>query len=97
MDHPDHLLVSKSWSKGSTPAWRRVRARVLADNQATNQGRCTLQLRGCTGQAEQVHHTLGRQVTGDDPRYLAAVCAWCNRKAGDPQQTNPQPQRVSRW
>lgn len=70
---------------------------MLAENQRTNQGRCTLRYRGCQGQADTVHHVVGRAITGDDPRFLAAVCRACNLAAGDPQQTNPQPRRVSRW
>lgn len=89
--------MSRSWSKGSTSAWRRIRARVLLDNQARNGGRCQLQLRGCTGQADQVHHVVGRALTGDDPKWLTAACAWCNGVVGDPTKSNPQPKRVSRW
>lgn len=74
-----------------------VRAAVLEANQVTNQGRCTLRLEGCTGRATQAHHTRGREVSGDDPRYLAAACAHCNRKAGKPGSTNPKPKRVSHW
>jgi hypothetical protein len=71
---------------------------VLANNLATNGGRCTLQLEGvCTGQATQVHHTLGRAATGDDPRYLTAVCKACNLSVGDPVRHNPQPKLISRW
>jgi hypothetical protein len=50
----------------------------------------------CTGQADQVHHTLGRQVTGDDPRYLVACCMACNLKIGEPGRS-PQSKRVSKW
>lgn len=89
--------MSRGWRKGSTARWRRIRAQVLAENQRVNGGRCQLQLRGCTGQATQVHHTRGRAATGDNPHYLQAVCQHCNLKAGDPQQTDPQPRRVSRW
>jgi hypothetical protein len=89
--------MSRSWSTGSTTQWRRVRARVLSLNQERNGGRCTLGLRGCTGQADTVHHIYGKAITGDDPRFLAAVCQACNLRVGDPQQSNPQPKRVSRW
>lgn len=89
--------MSKNWAKGSTGRWRKVRARVLLANQLTNQGRCTLRLAGCTGQAEQVHHVLGRNVTGDDEKYLAAVCQHCNGKAGDPTRIAPRPKRISNW
>lgn len=40
--------------------------------------------RQCTGQATEVHHTLGKAVSGDDPRYLRGVCRPCNLRAGDP-------------
>lgn len=89
--------MSRAWAKGSTRAWRTVRAAVLEANQVANGGRCTLRLEGCTGRATQAHHTRGREVSGDDPRYLAAACAHCNRKAGKPGSTNPRPKRVSSW
>lgn len=89
--------MSKSWGKGSTGRWRKIRARVLALNQEQNGGRCQLQLPGCTGQAEQVHHVLGRAVTGDDPRHLMAVCQHCNGRAGDPTRIAPAPKRISSW
>jgi hypothetical protein len=79
-------------------SWNRVRATILANNQATNQGRCVTQLPGvCTGQATQVHHVYGRSVTGDDPRYLQPVCKACNLKLGDPRRNNPMPKIRSRW
>lgn len=74
-----------------------MRSRVLQANAETNAGRCTLGLQGCTGRAQQVHHTKGREVSGDDPRYLVATCASCNRKAGQPGKRSPKPKRVSRW
>jgi hypothetical protein len=89
--------VSRAWAKGSSRAWRKLRAAVLAENQRTNQGRCQLRLRGCTGQATQVHHTHGRALTGDDPRHLLACCKPCNLKVGDPSATRPLPRRVTRW
>ncbi len=89
--------MSRDWAGGSTSAWRKVRARVLAENQVTNQGRCTLQLRGCTGEANVVHHVLGRAVTGDDPAYLAAVCAWCNGKTGQPGRRHVDHNPVTKW
>lgn len=92
--------MSRTWAKGSTRSWRRTRALVLLNNQATNAGRCTLQIPGvCTGQADCVHHTLGKAVTGDDPRHLAAACTACNLHVGDPQEqrVKPRPKRVSNW
>jgi hypothetical protein len=89
--------VSKAWAKGSTRQWRRVRALVLANNQATNQGRCTLAIQDvCTGQAQCVHHELGK-AAGDDPRYLKPACNACNWKVGNPATYNPRPRRMTRW
>lgn len=85
--------MSRSWQKGSTRAWRRTRALVLA----RDGHRCQLRLQGCTGQATQAHHVLGRSVTGDDMAHIVAACAHCNRKVGDPTRANPGPRRVSRW
>jgi len=73
--------VSTAWAKGSTRAWRRLRARILHRDAYT----CQLKLPGvCTGQATQVHHTVGRAISGDDPAYLVAACAPCNLKTGQP-------------
>ena len=89
--------MSHAWKGGSTRRWRQVRALVLANNQATNAGRCTLTIQGvCTGQATQVHHVLGK-ANGDDPRYLTAVCGECNRHVGDPNRWNPPHKRISKW
>lgn len=89
--------MSRAWSKGSTRAWRLLRARVLADNMAKQGGVCQAGVAGvCTGRAEQVHHTLGKQH-GDDPRYLKAVCKACNLHIGNPSTYNPQPRRVTKW
>jgi len=90
--------MSRSWSKGSTRAWRRLRAWVLAENQRTNQGRCTLAIpKVCTGQATQVHHTQSRAIVGDDPKYLVAACQACNLHVGQPGRNSPEPKRVSNW
>lgn len=91
------LPVSKAWAAGSTTRWRKLRAAILAENTRTNQGRCQLRLRGCTGQATQVHHVYGRQTTGDDPRHLVACCRSCNLAVGDPTTNRPMPRRVTRW
>lgn len=90
--------MSRSWEGGSSSAWKRTRRAILADNLEHNAGRCTLQIRGvCTGAATQVHHTLGRRVTGDDPRYLVAACAACNLHVGDPMKGSPEHRIVSKW
>jgi len=89
--------MSKMWAKGSTTRWRKIRAAVLLANQSENRGRCTLAIKGvCTGTADTVHHILGRSITGDDPRYLAAVCAACNLAVGEPGR-GAKPKRVSSW
>lgn len=86
--------MSKSWEKGSTPRWRKIRAEVLA----RDAGVCQVGLPGvCTGVATHVHHTLGRSITGDDPRYLVASCAECNLKLGNPQDSSPKPKKMTKW
>lgn len=63
-----------------------------------NHGRCRLGIVGvCKGKATHVHHTLGRALTGDDPRYLLASCEPCNLHVGNPQTRKPKPRRVTRW
>jgi hypothetical protein len=91
--------MSRAWKGGSTRAWRTLRAEVLWDNLLTNGGRCTLRIAGvCTGWAQVAHHTLGRAVTGDDPRYIKAACKACNLRVGNPgRQPDPQPQPRTRW
>lgn len=92
--------MSQSWAKGSTRRWRVLRAQVLATNRTANRGRCNLAIPGvCTGRADTVHHTLGRAVTGDDPRHLEAVCAACNLHIGEPgrHEPAPKPKKVSSW
>lgn len=90
--------MSKAWARGSTAQWRKLRSRVLTANLVENQGRCVLSLTGiCTGQADVVHHTLGRAVTGDDPKYLVACCAACNLAVGEPKNNTPPHRRVSNW
>lgn len=103
--------MSGAWSAGSTRQWRRVRAAVLAANQAEHDGRCALQLdgsrgcprhpgrrcRGCTTQATAVHHVRGRANTGDAVGTLQAVCAWCNGHVGDPSDWPTVHRVVSRW
>jgi 5-methylcytosine-specific restriction endonuclease McrA len=89
--------MSRSWAAGSTPRWRRIRAQVLHRNVLEHGGRCQVALPWvCQGQADQVHHTMGRQVTGDDPAYLVATCRACNLAIGEPGRS-PQTKRVSSW
>lgn len=88
--------MSKAWAKGSTRKWRRTRQQILDANQQTNSGKCRLQIPGvCTGTANQVHHTRGKEY-GDDPAYLMAVCRECNLKVGKPE-TDPPMTVLSHW
>lgn len=90
--------MSKAWRGANNRQWSVVRKRVMDENARVNGGRCTLQIRGvCTGQAEQAHHVLGRATTGDDTRYLTAVCAACNVHVGDPSAVSPRHRSVSQW
>lgn len=86
--------MSRAWKGGSTRRWRKIRAEVLA----RDGGECQLRIPGkCTTAATHVHHTRGRALTGDDPRYLVAACAACNLAAGNPQATVPDIGGVTRW
>jgi hypothetical protein len=59
---------------------------------------CQLRLPGCATTADCVHHTAGRSVTGDDPRYLVASCTPCNLKLGDPTKLADRPNEgVTKW
>ena len=86
--------MSRSWAGGSTWAWRQLRTHILDRDQHT----CQIRLTGCLGQATHVHHTKGRAITGDDPRYLVAACAPCNLTLGDPtRRCDPRPTPVTTW
>lgn len=86
--------MSKSWTGGSTRAWRKIRTQILARDSY----RCQVKIEGiCTTRATCVHHTLGRSTTGDDPRYLVAACDPCNLHIGDPTKHDPQPTPRTRW
>lgn len=79
-----------AWKGGSTRAWRKLRALVLAANLETNEGRCRLGvLDVCTRRATTAHHTHGRAVTGDDRRFVVAACTACNLHIRDPQTHDP--------
>lgn len=83
--------MSKAWAKGSTWAWRRIRAQVLA----RDGHRCQLQLPGCATTATHVHHTIGKEH-GDDTAHLLAACAHCNLATGKPDG-DPAPRPRTRW
>lgn len=85
--------MSKAWSRGSTAAWRRTRAAVLA----RDGHRCQLKLDGCTTRATQAHHLRGREVSGDNPQYLVAACQACNLAVGDPRRHDPPMRAHTRW
>jgi len=101
--------VSRAWARGSTTAWRTLRAAVLARDhyrcRAHREGWCarsgagphtcqgSAPLSGGPGVAGHAHHTHGRDVTGDDMAYIVAACATCNLAIGDPQSA-PDPPAV---
>jgi 5-methylcytosine-specific restriction endonuclease McrA len=80
------------WGRGSTRAWRKIRAMVLA----RDHGQCQLRLAGCTVTATCVHHVVGRAVSGDDPRFLLASCQSCNLAIGEPGRRRRTPRRAPR-
>lgn len=83
--------MSKSWRRGSTRAWRNLRAQILA----RDGHRCQLRIKGvCTTVATCAHHTRGKEH-GDDPRYIVAACQPCNLRVGDPNTTTPGQQLVA--
>lgn len=86
------LDVSRAWGRGSTRAWRKLRADVF-EAQGT---RCRLAIPNvCTGLATEVHHTRGKAY-GDDPAYLVVACRPCNLHVGEPKQ-DPKPTQRTRW
>lgn len=48
--------------------------------------------------AGHAHHTHGRDITGDDMRYIVSSCAACNLAIGDPGKADDPPLRpVTQW
>lgn len=89
--------MSRSWAKGSTRRWRKLRAAVLLANANENAGRCVLAIHGvCTGLAEQVHHVKGK-AHGDRIEDLVPCCKRCNLHVGNPGRISPEPRPVSKW
>jgi hypothetical protein len=100
--------MSRSWAGGSTTRWRNLREAILLANANTNRGRCALNVGAhcpkhgrpcpgvCTGTAQAVHHTKGKEY-GDDPRDLVACCSACNSHVGRPSAISPEPTPRSRW
>jgi len=86
-------VARHGWAgKGSSRRWRTLRLSILARDKWT----CQLQLAGCTHDATDVHHTMGKDA-GDDPRTLLASCQSCNTKIGDPLKFNPEMRSKTRW
>lgn len=87
--------MSRTWRKGSTRAWRKLRLTILQRDGY----RCRIQIPGkCVRTATHVHHTQGRQATGDDPRYLVAACKPCNLHLGNPnKQPDPPHKPITQW
>lgn len=83
--------MSLAWDKGSTRAWRAVRAFVLErDNH-----RCQLKLKFCQVTANTVNHKLAKSQGGTDhPSNLEAACGWCNSSLGA-AVSDPEP--LGRW
>lgn len=106
--------MSTSWDNGSTRRWRTTRAAILdRDGHRCRMGDPTHPIgkhqprspdcewaddyRGRRGPLH-VHHTRGRAITGDDPRYMVTSCGPCNLAVGDPTKTtDPPPQPMTRW
>lgn len=86
--------MSKAWEGGSTAAWRKTRAAVLLRDGY----QCMVRTDVCVGDADCVHHLLGRSVSGDDPAYLTACCTPCNLRLGDvTKRKDPPPRPTTKW
>lgn len=103
--------MSRSWARGSTRAWRALRAAILARDgyrcrahadgwcdRAPGEHTCTDRADLTGPHAGHVHHTHGRARTGDDPRYMVSSCRPCNLHIGSPEKhADPRPRPVTRW
>lgn len=88
--------MSEAWKGGSDSRWRRFRQGILE----RDRGLCTLQMEGCTGRAEHVHHInpLSRGGAKYDPANCTSTCASCNLKQGNRAAIEqPKPRPVSSW
>lgn len=90
--------MSRSWrDRKDYRRYRNIRAVILAINVEENDGKCTLAIPNvCTGLADQVHHTKGKEY-GDDPKYMVAACKACNLHVGQPGRRSPEPKQVTQW
>lgn len=92
--------MSRSWTKGSTRAWRKLRMQILERDRwickLCHEPINPLITDPNDPRSAQVHHTMGKDA-GDDPRYLAATHRECNQRAGDPTKHNPAPRPVTDW
>lgn len=99
-----------NWATGGGREWRELRAKILERDgyrcRAHDDGWCDKALNPhphtCLGAAPlaggEAHHTLGRGLTGDDPRYIVGSCRPCNQHIGDPTRVPDPPARpVSTW
>lgn len=93
------------WAGGSTRAWRKLRAAVLARDgyrcRAHDEGWCARAGRRgphtCTVLATHVHHTRGKRM-GDHPAYLVAACEPCNLYIGKPVEVaDPPAAPITQW
>lgn len=63
-----------TWGRGSTRAWRTLRAQVL-----TEEPTCYLHYPGCTGTSTQADHVTPRAEGGTDNRHnLHGACKHCH-------------------
>lgn len=74
--------------------WNQIRKAILERDQY----RCRIQIQGvCVTIADCVHHTLGVEITGDNPAHLVAACTPCNLRIGEPNGNDAEPRRDRRW
>lgn len=87
--------MSERWERGSSRAWRRIRAEVIL----RDGGLCQLRLDGCETYGTQVHHTQPWTGRPEDvpTTQLITACPTCNRTAGEPTaDPTAGPRRSSR-
>jgi hypothetical protein len=86
--------VSRVWASGSTTAYRKFRALILARDKYA----CQLRLPGCTITGNQLHHLLGVAVSGKvcAPEHACASCFACNRSIGE-VKGDPHPSSRTAW